>query len=109
MGTKMMNENERLQLITVVMKDLKGHSYAEGDDLSGACWPGYQAIGLKEKDGRMVPNCVKVENKKHGFPIPSPSGESEDEFIGKCMSQLNDEFPDEKQRYAICISKWRGE
>jgi hypothetical protein len=33
-------------------------SFAEDDDLSDACWPGYSAVGLKEVDGRMVPNCV---------------------------------------------------
>ena len=38
-------------------------SFAEGDDLSGACWDGWEAIGLKEKDGRMVPNCVKIKEK----------------------------------------------
>lgn len=26
--------------------------------LSGACWPGYEAYGMKDKDGRQVPNCV---------------------------------------------------
>jgi len=36
-------------------------SFAEGDSLENACWPGWEAIGLKEKDGRMVPNCVKIK------------------------------------------------
>jgi len=36
-------------------------SFAEGDDLSNACWPGYEAVGLKDLDGRMVPNCVPVK------------------------------------------------
>jgi hypothetical protein len=36
-------------------------SFAEGDDLSDACWPGYEAVGLKDLDGRMVPNCVPVK------------------------------------------------
>lgn len=26
------------------------------------CWKGYEPIGLKEKGGRMVPNCVKMED-----------------------------------------------
>lgn len=38
-------------------------SFAEGDDLSDACWDGWEAIGLKEKDGRMVPNCVPIKDK----------------------------------------------
>ena len=32
------------------------------EGLEDACQRGYKAIGLKEKDGRMVPNCVPVEN-----------------------------------------------
>jgi len=32
--------------------------------LEDACWPGYEAIGLKPKGGRMVPNCVPVEQSK---------------------------------------------
>ncbi len=26
-----------------------------------SCWKGYKAIGLKDKDGRKVPNCVPIE------------------------------------------------
>ena len=35
-------------------------------DLEDACTPGYEAIGLKPKNGRMVPNCVPIENR-HEF------------------------------------------
>jgi hypothetical protein len=38
-------------------------SFAEGDDLSDACWPGYEAVGLKDLDGRMVPNCVPIKEE----------------------------------------------
>jgi hypothetical protein len=38
-------------------------SFAEGDDLENACWEGYEPIGLKEVDGRMVPNCVPIKDK----------------------------------------------
>lgn len=44
--------------------------------------------------------------KKYGFPIPSPSGESEDEYISRCVSAIIDEYPQE-QALAICYSKWR--
>jgi hypothetical protein len=27
------------------------------------CWDGYEMIGMKEKDGREVPNCVPVKDK----------------------------------------------
>lgn len=84
---------------------------AEDEGLEGACWEGYEPIGMKEKDGKMVPNCVPIEAKKvkQGFPVPSPSG-SEDEqgFIGRCMKEIGGEY-DQDQALAICYSKWKGE
>ncbi len=29
----------------------------------GTCWKGYSQIGMKKKGNRMVPNCVKNEEK----------------------------------------------
>ena len=39
-------------------------NFADEDyfDLDGACWPGYEAIGMKDKNGKKVPNCVPIEN-----------------------------------------------
>ena len=31
--------------------------------LTEACWKGYKQVGMKEKDGRQVPNCVPVEEQ----------------------------------------------
>ena len=31
------------------------------DNMQKACWSGYTQRGMKEKNGRMVPNCVPVE------------------------------------------------
>jgi hypothetical protein len=31
------------------------------EGLEGACWPGYEAIGTKQMDGREVPNCVPIK------------------------------------------------
>ena len=28
-----------------------------------SCWKGYEQKGMKEKDGKKVPNCVKKESK----------------------------------------------
>lgn len=44
------------------------------------------------------------------MPIPSPrKGESQDKFISRCMgdSVMNKEFPEQKQRAAVCFSTWR--
>ena len=35
-----------------------------GEKLAAACWKGYEAYGMKMKDGKKVPNCVlKKEGK----------------------------------------------
>lgn len=72
------------------------------------CWEGYEAIGLKP-DGS--PNCVPIKEeqskvKKEGFPIPSPSGdEDEQTFIGRCMSEISGEY-EQEQALAICYKKY---
>lgn len=39
------------------MKSFKAH-------LDEACWKGYKAIGVKDKGGKKVPNCVPEEVKE---------------------------------------------
>ncbi len=43
------------------------------------------------------------------MPLPTPNKDEEhDDFISRCMADpiANDEFPDEKQRNAVCESQW---
>lgn len=43
------------------------------------------------------------------MPIPTPNkDEKKDDFVARCMgnSTMVKEYPDEDQRYAVCISKW---
>ena len=60
------------------------------DNMTKACWVGYEQQGMKEKDGRMVPNCVpigKADNigKAKGisigdhvsFAVPKPPDKTE--------------------------------
>lgn len=46
------------------------------------------------------------------MPLPIPNNkETEKQFISRCMgdSVMVKEYPDEKQRYAVCESQWRKE
>lgn len=45
----------------------------------GPCWDGYQQIGMKEKDGKQVPNCV-------------PINEDVDEFCGACLREYMEQY-----------------
>jgi len=40
------------------------------DNMEKACWSGYTQRGMKEKDGRMVPNCVPVKKSLFGTEGP---------------------------------------
>lgn len=31
--------------------------------MKNTCWKGYEPIGMKNKGGRKVPNCVPITNK----------------------------------------------
>jgi hypothetical protein len=43
---------------------LKNEEVAEPTgDLKDACWKGYTAVGMKKKNGKMVPNCVPVKEE----------------------------------------------
>ena len=40
------------------------------------------------------------------MPIPSKTPlETRDEFISRCMSEFDSEFPDKKQRAAVCYAQ----
>lgn len=44
------------------------------------------------------------------MPIPKPrANETQDDFISRCMGDdvMNSEYPDQKQRAAVCYSTWR--
>lgn len=37
--------------------------------LKDACWAGYEAVGMKDKNGKKVPNCVPVKEENEVCPI----------------------------------------
>jgi hypothetical protein len=98
---------EQIVKLRFKLSDIKKPKEMAEDGLENACWPGYEAIGTKELDGKTVPNCVPIQAKKvkEGFPIPSPEGEDEQTFISRCISKLIDEYGQE-QAAAICYGQW---
>jgi hypothetical protein len=86
-------------------------NFAETEDgLESACWPGYIAIGTKDLDGRIVPNCVPEEKQsKEKFVIPSPAEqEKKEDYISRCISTIIDEYGQE-QSSGICYGIWDKE
>ena len=61
--------------------------------LEDACWPGYEAIGMKEgEDGRMVPNCVPIKEEQSMMEFES-----------------YDDYPKEASENACRVLKWIDE
>lgn len=68
------------------------------------CWDGYEPVGMKPGDGGgMVPNCVKMEK----FVKPN-AGESQDDFIGRCIPYLLNEGKTQDEAAGACYGMWEG-
>jgi hypothetical protein len=46
------------------------------------------------------------KSKFNNMPVKPTASENESDFIGRCMSEEKESFPDQAQRYAVCKSKW---
>jgi hypothetical protein len=85
------------------------YSYYEGsfDGLEDACWPGYEAIGMKPgKGGRMVPNCVPIENSADTSALNPYVDQLGDDL--KKKNTFNDEYTEE-QKIILEWAKEHGE
>jgi hypothetical protein len=61
----------RDKAIKGAMGDDKAVDAAEDSD---PCWDGYQQMGMKDKGGKKVPNCVKMEESSDHSEISVPDG-----------------------------------
>jgi hypothetical protein len=48
----------------------------------------------------------EIKLKLPNMPIKVNPNENKEEFISRCMSAEKDSFPDEAQRFAVCISTY---
>ena len=44
------------------------------ENLTEACWEGYKQVGMKDKGGKMVPNCVPLKEGPNGPAYKGPVG-----------------------------------
>jgi hypothetical protein len=52
------------------------------EQMTEACWDGYKQVGMKDKGGKMVPNCVPMEE------VHTPEHEDEiNEYCPRCLAQ----------------------
>jgi hypothetical protein len=56
--SKIKDTSEKVMARIKYDTDFRGINLFAEDGLEGACWEGYVAVGMKELNGVMVPNCV---------------------------------------------------
>jgi len=54
------------------------------DNLNKACWSGYEQRGMKDKNGRKVPNCVPIE-KLNDETNEEPADEGRGKYVYKSI------------------------
>ena len=72
-GTDVVDKKKKLNPqpnFTMTKKTVK--DFKEAKELDKACWKGYKAIGLKNKNGRQVPNCVPEEKELEEAKVYDP-------------------------------------
>jgi hypothetical protein len=56
---------KKVKITESQLKTLKSYLIYESENLKedeDPCWDGYEMVGMKEKDGKEVPNCVPKNN-----------------------------------------------
>ena len=83
----------------------------------GTCWVGYQQIGMKKKNGKMVPNCVKEdveiyyeENGKgygYTFEFITDKNLQEAEYQGRKV-KLNKIMQGDAKKFKVYVKNPKG-
>ena len=92
----------------------KGESIEEA---RGTCWVGYQQKGMKEKNGKMVPNCVKEiydvyyesngKGKGYTFEFITDTSLTEAEYQGRKV-KLNKIMQGDKKKFKVYVKNDKG-
>ena len=101
---KLWGGREGLEWVDSILSSIKNKENMEIED---ACWEGYEPYGMKEKDGRLVPNCVPIQQSRENFVKPNP-GESKNDYISRCIPYVLNEGASQEQAAGKCYGMWEG-
>lgn len=81
--------------------DQKGLAAGVGDEIQmgeddDPCWSGYQMVGMKDKGGRKVPNCVPESKMREALGEPDDG-----KFLLVWKGEVVDSFDDKKEAEAM--------
>ena len=104
--------------IKKLLKLAKSKKYPQAiDEARGSCWVGYKQIGMKDKGGRKVPNCVKEEvdiyyeenGKGYGYTFEFITDKSlqEAEYQGRKV-KLNKIMQGDQKKFKVYVKNPKG-
>ena len=82
-----------------ISEDAKGKPWTDAGYVAWLIWGGTEGVEWASR---------KLESIRNQEFVAVTPGETKDEYIGRCMSSLQGEYPDQDQRYAVCISEWES-
>ncbi len=59
------------------------------DEKTNPCWKGYEMVGMKEKDGKEVPNCVPIKEKLQKVEKSNIFAENNKNMILKRLHEMD--------------------
>ena len=87
------------------------------EEARGTCWVGYKQVGMKDKGGKMVPNCVKEEvelyyeenGKGYGYTFEFITDKSlqEAEYQGRKV-KLNKIMQGDQKKFKVYVKNPKG-
>ena len=105
--------------IKKLLKLAKGKKYPQAiDEARGSCWVGYKQVGMKDKGGRKVPNCVKEvteifyedNGEAHGYTLEYlrlPEDINEAEYQGRKV-KLGKPMQGDTKKFKVYVKNPKG-
>lgn len=69
------------------------------------CWKGYQQVGMKEKDGKQVPNCVPVSEDINNYEDDYDELDVEDDDEEEFLNYLKNYTTELKEVNCNCVNE----
>ena len=109
--------NTAQQAAIAIAKKKSGKYNKDGKQIKEDCWVGYKQVGMKDKGGRQVPNCVKEiyeiyyesEGKGHGYTFEylRNSDLNEAEYQGRKV-KLGKPMQGDAKKFKVYVKNDKG-
>jgi hypothetical protein len=110
-------DNQAQQAAIAIAKKKSGKYNKDGEKLKEDCWVGYKQVGMKDKGGKQVPNCVKEvydiywenQNESCGYTIEVDRDDNlkEAEYQGRKV-KLGKPMQGDAKKFKVYVKNDKG-